>query len=89
MMGRSDVTGPGGAPVHDLDAVFAGVSDPLYLDWVHLCERGNAMIAVRMVADVVPLLRRSPTRGRQTPPGLQATPYSSSARSGTPGSPRT
>lgn len=37
----------------DISAVFGGTTEPIYLDWCHLSEQGNEIIARRMVADVL------------------------------------
>jgi lysophospholipase L1-like esterase len=40
----------------DLSRLFADVRKPLYLDWCHLGESGNEMVAERMANDAVDLL---------------------------------
>jgi hypothetical protein len=37
----------------DLSRLFSDVRDPLYVDWAHLGESGNAMIARRMAKDIL------------------------------------
>ena len=39
--------------VHDLSDVFADVSDPVYVDWMHIGESGNAAIARRIAGDIL------------------------------------
>lgn len=41
---------------HDLSLVFADVREPMYIDWAHLGESGNEMIAKRMAGDALSLL---------------------------------
>jgi len=41
---------------HDISAIFAQVSEPLYVDYCHVNETGNGLIARRMAQDVAPLL---------------------------------
>jgi lysophospholipase L1-like esterase len=43
---------------HNIAALFADVSEPVYIDWAHLSERGNALVAARMIEDIAPLLER-------------------------------
>ncbi len=56
--------------VHDLSQVFSDRHDPLYVDWMHLGERGNAVIARRMAGDILATKAarvaapRAPTPGR-------------------------
>jgi lysophospholipase L1-like esterase len=45
-----------GGSFHNLGLVFAEVSDPLFVDWCHLGETGNELIAKRMALDVAPRL---------------------------------
>jgi lysophospholipase L1-like esterase len=42
--------------LRDLSQVFADVRDPVYLDWCHLGESGNEIIAQRMANDVLGLI---------------------------------
>ncbi len=39
--------------VHDLSQVFSDWRDPVYVDWMHLGERGNAVIARRIAGDIL------------------------------------
>jgi lysophospholipase L1-like esterase len=41
---------------HDLSGAFAEVDRPVFIDWCHLSEWGNAVIAERMATDVAKLL---------------------------------
>jgi lysophospholipase L1-like esterase len=83
IMDQSAATG--GSRLHDLGALFADVADPLYIDWVHLCERGNGVVARRMLRDILPLSHALPRVGRATVPGAQAIPFRPSARHESPG----
>jgi lysophospholipase L1-like esterase len=47
----------------DLSGIFAGETRPLYIDWSHLGESGNELVAARMVDDVARLARE----GRPAP----------------------
>jgi len=40
------------APVRDLSLIFSDVREPLYVDWFHLAELGNTLIAKKMASDV-------------------------------------
>ena len=42
-----------GGAVHDLSRVFSAWRDPVYVDWMHLGETGNALIAQRIAGDVL------------------------------------
>ena len=37
---------------HDLSDLFATASEPYYIDWSHLSEAGNAVVAERMGRDI-------------------------------------
>ena len=39
--------------VHGPSDVFADVSDPVYVDWMHIGESGNAAIARRIAGDIL------------------------------------
>ena len=41
----------------DLSDVFREVSSPLYIDWCHLGEYGNSLVAQKIVEDILPLVR--------------------------------
>jgi lysophospholipase L1-like esterase len=41
---------------HNLSYIFSDVQEPLFVDWIHLGESGNAIIADRMVADVLAII---------------------------------
>jgi lysophospholipase L1-like esterase len=43
---------------HDLSLVFSDTRDPVFVDWCHLGEKGNALIADRMILDILPLVQR-------------------------------
>jgi lysophospholipase L1-like esterase len=40
---------------HDVGGIFDAVSQPVFVDWCHICERGNEVIAERMAADIMGL----------------------------------
>ena len=42
-----------GGAIHDLSRVFSAWRDPVYVDWMHLGETGNALIAQRIAGDVL------------------------------------
>ena len=60
-------------PFRDLSLVFADVPQPVFLDWVHIGESGNATIARIMATDVVALMRARPTT-RGVAPAQRAAP---------------
>jgi hypothetical protein len=39
--------------IHDLSSIFAPVKEPLYIDWMHVNERGNAILAHAMAEDIL------------------------------------
>jgi hypothetical protein len=43
---------------HDLSQIFSDTPDPVFVDWCHLGETGNALIVERMMRDVLPLVHR-------------------------------
>jgi lysophospholipase L1-like esterase len=49
--------GKAGSGVRDLSLVFSDIHEALYVDWCHLGEHGNGMIAREMAGDVLPALR--------------------------------
>src|SRR5262249_34062805 len=53
------------ASFHDLSHVFAEYTDVIFIDYVHLSERGNAIISSRMATDLQRLFRA------EHPVGLQ------------------
>ena len=46
---------PEGLALHDISALFSAVQEPLYIDFNHLGEKGNSLIAHRMAEDFVRL----------------------------------
>ncbi|HKQ75619.1 MAG TPA: hypothetical protein VJ810_18115 [Blastocatellia bacterium] len=42
--------------LHDLGQIFNGVREPIFIDYVHLGERGNTLVARKIVEDVAQLL---------------------------------
>jgi lysophospholipase L1-like esterase len=61
----------GSGRFRDLAGVFSKVSEPVFIDWFHLSERGNAHVAARMAEDIAALegstARGRPVPGRHTP----------------------
>jgi hypothetical protein len=53
VMRQSSLAQESESPFQDLSMVFVDVREPLYIDWSHLGEVGNAMIAQRMAKDVL------------------------------------
>ncbi|MGI9493656.1 MAG: SGNH/GDSL hydrolase family protein [Geminicoccaceae bacterium] len=52
---------------HNLSEVFSDTHEPIYIDWMHLGERGNSIIAQRIVDDVNRIIEALPqTGGEQT-----------------------
>ena len=43
---------------HDISDVFQGYDGTLYIDFAHTTERGNEIVANRMLRDVVPLVEQ-------------------------------
>jgi hypothetical protein len=50
------------ASFHDLSGIFAEVREPVFVDWCHLGETGNEIVAKRIAQDVIPLLSRKHPR---------------------------
>jgi hypothetical protein len=54
---------------HDLSLVFADAREPIYIDWNHLGETGNEIIARTMADDVLSVIAANKgTRKRRTAP---------------------
>lgn len=49
---------PSAAAVVNLGDAFKDVDEPLFIDWMHLGEKGNAMVAARIRNDVLSALNR-------------------------------
>jgi lysophospholipase L1-like esterase len=47
----------------DLSAIFSDLDEPVYIDWAHLSERGNAIVAHAMAEQLLPLVQS----GRDAP----------------------
>ncbi len=45
---------------HDLSEIFLKTKEPIYIDWMHLGEQGNAVIAQRMADDTSRLIETLP-----------------------------
>jgi hypothetical protein len=55
---------------HDISDVFEGYVGTLYIDYAHITERGNEIIARRMFQDVGPLVAREIARRQSQAGGL-------------------
>jgi hypothetical protein len=44
---------------HDLSDLFASRADPAYIDWCHLGEEGNRVVAEQMTGDIMNVLERN------------------------------
>jgi hypothetical protein len=53
VMRESRLADTAGGAFSDLSLIFADNPDPLYVDWCHLGESGNALIAQRMTGDIL------------------------------------
>jgi len=49
----------------DLSAIFADVREPIYIEWDHLGESGNEMLARAMLDDVIDVTRQRARCGRR------------------------
>ena len=55
-----------GDAFQDLGEIFSGIHEPIYIDWMHIGEHGNWIIARRFADDIVPLLQTEvPARGTE------------------------
>jgi lysophospholipase L1-like esterase len=57
-LSRSDLASASGYSFADLGPIVAGVREPVFVDWCHLGEFGNEIIARRMAADVFAVMTR-------------------------------
>src|SRR5262249_113499 len=53
---QSRLTEQSGAHFYDLSSIFADVKEPIYVDWCHLGESGNAIIAKQMAHDILAVI---------------------------------
>ena len=53
---RQSLTANSEPAFHDLSVLFSDVSEPLFVDWCHLGERGNAFVAEKIAADILLIL---------------------------------
>jgi hypothetical protein len=53
LMQKSALVARSDPSFHDLSLLLADVPHPIYLDWCHLGEVGNQLIAQRMALDVI------------------------------------
>jgi hypothetical protein len=54
----SDLERSNAGMFYDLSQIFSDTPDPVFVDWCHLGETGNARIADRMMMDILPLVQR-------------------------------
>ena len=57
---RSSLARGGEHPFHDMSLILADVREPLYVDFCHLGESGNELIARRMATDVTSIVSGKP-----------------------------
>jgi len=50
---------------HDLSAIFLHEEEPIYIDWIHLSERGNAVIAQAMAEEISHLIQSGEDAAKQ------------------------
>jgi hypothetical protein len=53
-----------GGRFRDLSALFTDAGDPLFVDWCHVGETANALVAERMTADILALRAEAPPAAR-------------------------
>lgn len=75
-MRRSRLAHPREPAFHDLSTVFSDLSAPVFVDWAHLGESGNEIIARRMAGDVLETLQAASgaRRASRTPTGRTPRP---------------
>jgi lysophospholipase L1-like esterase len=56
---------------HDLSTLFADRLPPTYVDWCHLGEQGNQVVAERVTKDILTVLERRDTAGQPDRTRLQ------------------
>jgi hypothetical protein len=52
--------------------IFVDVREPLYIDWAHLGEVGNAMITQRMVKDVLSMIGAGKSAAENAAPDVDS-----------------
>ncbi len=55
------ITSDAASGFHDLSRLFADKAEPLFVDWCHLGETGNAYVADQIAADALPILGGMPS----------------------------
>jgi lysophospholipase L1-like esterase len=65
---------------YDISGLFAGAPEEIYMDYCHVNENANRLIARRITTDLLQVLEAHPARGRRgisggTVPGGLATPH--------------
>lgn len=58
LMRQGDLSAASGGAFHDLTGVFSEVREAVFLDWCHLNESGNQMVARRIALDVLAAVGR-------------------------------
>jgi hypothetical protein len=46
-----------GVPFHDISSIFSEMHDPIYVDFNHMGDKGNSLIAQRMIEDFVRIIK--------------------------------
>ena len=54
------------ADFHNISSIFAEIKEPLFIDGVHLADRGNRIVAERMLEDVTAVVLTGELRERST-----------------------
>ena len=54
--------------LYDVSMIFSDVSEPIFLDWAHVGEKGNGILAQRMAEDVEKVVRTHGVAGNDTAP---------------------
>lgn len=71
---RSMTQWPKDHPFRDLSATLDDVEGPCYLDYCHITEEGNDLIAREIVKDLIPILQKRRGGKRPTPRGEGSAP---------------
>ena len=56
-----------GSMLHDLSQAFSDWRDPVYVDWMHLGETGNAVVARRIAGDILTTRATGARMGARSP----------------------
>jgi hypothetical protein len=74
LMRQTPFAAKGGSQFHNLSLIFADVQEPVYIDWCHLGEAGNEIVAKRMVTDILETIAGSKRLAEGSVPGGDASP---------------